>query len=405
MPPTPSSTTDAAKGAARESADGCVAAALAAGPGAAPLAAQIAVSRDWRSPADVQRLSVRYACTGSPEMPVLEATVDGARFPLDAPVRLLPVVVSKPWGREIWFTGMEARGESMVSGNGGELGLGSYLALAPDRLCGYRPIVLLKILDPRADPVLGELYLELHEEKREVYVVTAVHPAAWPDGRGRIRYGVNQASRRAHGSDDAFRSAFLEALRTYRAVRDAVDAGADGLAAEERAALEATRAFTDERSLAPGDVISVPTRVPHSLQHGVRVVEFQTPTYERLIVSSTQRVLTQTGWDSERAVALMHLDTPPQPVPEPVAAGVDRIVAFEDFGVWRLRLPAGRVQSLPDHLPYAVAYCIEGRVQAGGRPAPLILSDDQAAFIPGSAVGQPLTALDDTLLLLAAPEL
>ncbi len=389
--------------------DRLVAALLRSGPDAEPFDVQVTVPRPWRSPPDSQRLSVRYACAGSADVPKVEATVEGVTCALDDPIRLVPVVVPKPWGREIWFTGLEARGESSVRGRGGELGLGTYLALAPERLCRSRPIVLLKVLDPRPEPVLGELYLEVHEAKREVYVVTAVDPDAWPDGRGRIRFGVNQALRRAHGSDEAFRRAFLEAVRRYEAVRKAADAGAEDVGHEERIAREATLAFTAERELAPGDVISVPSRIPHSLQHGVRVVEFQTPTYERLIISSTQRVLTQSGWDSADAIAQMHLDTPEEPGPEAIAPGLDRIAAFDDFGVWRIRLARADGISLPAHIPYAVAYCISGRVSLAGRQAaassPLVLSAHEAAFIPHEAIGGLLAGEDDALLLVAAPGL
>src|SRR5690606_22232694 len=106
--------------------------------------------------------------------------------PLDSPVALEPVVIPKPWGREVWYTGYEARGESRVVGAGGTMGLAGYLALAPEMLTGNRPVVLLKVLDPSPVPVLGELYLEVHEHKREVYVVTHVDAGAWPDGTGYI---------------------------------------------------------------------------------------------------------------------------------------------------------------------------------------------------------------------------
>lgn len=35
-------------------------------------------------------------------------------FELGAAVNLIPVVIPKPWGREVWYTGMEARGRSGV---------------------------------------------------------------------------------------------------------------------------------------------------------------------------------------------------------------------------------------------------------------------------------------------------
>ncbi|HEY5646608.1 MAG TPA: hypothetical protein VIS76_11725 [Pseudomonadales bacterium] len=382
-----------------------MAAALGRGPNGNPVEATLIIPRAWRTPPDEQRLAVRYTCRGSVESPAIEADVDGIRFALDAPVRLLPVEIPKPWGREIWFTGIEARGESQVAGRGGELGLGSYLALAPERLCRHQHIVLLKILDPRPEPVLGELYLEVHEEKREVYVVTAIDPLAWPSGRGRIRYGVNPSVRRAMGSDHACRQAFLAAVARYESVRQAIDAGSEGLEAEETAAREAARAFTDERELVPGDVISVPTWLPHSLQHGVRVVEFQTPTYERLIVSSSQRVLTQSGWDSERAIGQMRLDIPPDPPPEPIAPGVERIAAFEDFAVWRARVEVDGELALPTELPYAVIYCISGSIELGGPAGALTLSAHEAAFLPAAATGKPISAKQDSLLLVAAPGL
>jgi hypothetical protein len=62
---------------------------------------------------------------------------------LDEPVRLCPAYIAKPWGQEIWFTGIEARGESGIATNAGELPLSQYLALAPRRLTRRAPLVLL----------------------------------------------------------------------------------------------------------------------------------------------------------------------------------------------------------------------------------------------------------------------
>lgn len=327
------------------------------------------------------------------------------RFNPDAPIGLLPVAIPKPWGREIWYTGIEARGESRAGSAQASLPLSEYLALAPERICQGRPLILLKILDPLPTPVLGELYLEVHAQKQEVYVVTAVDRDSWPDGRGRMRYGVNQQLRQAYGSDDAFRAAFLEALGRYESLRRQIDQGITGLEAAEADARSATLAFTESRELKVGDVISVPTWVPHSLQQGVRVVEFQTPTYERFILSSSQKVLTQDHWDSAHAVAHMQLEVPrAQPI-EPVAPGVDRIVRFSDFAVWRARLDAGEALSLPAGLPYALAFCIAGQLSLSGGERPLSLRPGEAALIPTSAVGQPVSAGEHSLLLIAAPGL
>lgn len=341
-----------------------------------------------------------------PETDTQRAIVDGIEVSLDEPCQLLPVEIPKPWGREIWYTGIEARGESRVRVPGvADLPLSTYLALAPAHPTRGHTPVLLKILDPLPTPVLGELYLEVHETKQEVYVVTAVDPAAWPDGRGRIRYGINQTRRQEFADDDAFRAAFLEALGEYEAVRREIDAGVNGLAEREAQARENCLAFTDERRLGIGDVIRVPTWLPHSLQQGVRVVEFQTPTYERFILSASQKVLTQDHWDSAHAVANMRLDTPEAPEPDPVGEHCERIVRFEDFGVWQARLSDGERFNLPEDIPYAVSFCISGAVHLGGPGNGLRLQAGEAALIPAAAVGFDIRSEPDCLLLLAAPGL
>jgi hypothetical protein len=106
-----------------------------------------------------------------------------------------------------------------------------------------------------------------------------------------------------------------------------------------RASMES---FTALMPLRIGDVVKVPCLLPHSLQHGVRTVEFQTPVYERLILSFAQKVLTQPDWDTNEAAALLQLD------PEPAAAfpllahgegwREEQIVQFGDFEVRRLTL-------------------------------------------------------------------
>lgn len=374
----------------------------------APRPERVRLRCPWR-PREAAELEISYQVRAGAGGESLSATVvtDGGRteLSLDDPLRLLPVEIGKPWGREIWYSGMERRGESRVQGTGGALDFGTYLALAPERICQRRLPVLLKILDPLPQPVLGELYLEVHEEKREVYVVTRVDPAAWPDGRGRMRYGMNRAHLETFASDEDGRNAFLAAIRRYEDVRRAVDAGESGRAEEEQAARNATLEFTGERELSIGDVVYVPTWVPHSLQNGVRVVEFQTPTYERHIISSTQKVLTQEGWDSERAIAGMRLDTPEDPRPEPVADGVERIARFEDFAVWRASLTREQTFALPAHIPYALVLCVTGALSLAGPSGSLALDAGEAAFVPAGAVGRSVLCTGAGISLAAAPGL
>ncbi len=128
-----------------------------------------------------------------------------AQIDLNAPARLLPVRIPKPWGQEIWYTGMEARGESQIETAAGPINLSQYLSADPTRTCASSPVLLLKILDPKPEPVYGDLYFEVHKEKREVYIVTHVDAQVWPDGRGAIRFGMNQTKRHTFADHFAFR--------------------------------------------------------------------------------------------------------------------------------------------------------------------------------------------------------
>src|SRR5690625_6902641 len=228
--------------------------------------------------------------------------------------------------------------------------------------------------------VVGDLYFELHEEKREVYVVTSIDPQAWPEGIGAIRYGFDPEVRAGFASDDAFRRAYLAAVRAYRGVRVELDQRLDrwlsgqglspaqpvapevraramatlptALQRQERELRRALARCTRLRPLRVGDVVQVPLHLPHALQHGVRTVEFQTPVYERLILSFAQKVLTQDHWDTEEAVERMALEPPPErPLPR-LRRGVgwveEQIVDVADFEALRLQGEEGVEAGLPE---------------------------------------------------------
>ena len=335
------------------------------------------------------------------------------RFALERAVPLAPVAIPKPWGREIWYTGIERRGVAGAGSDARRVPLPWLLALAPSRLCGGADnLILLKILDPLPDAVYGDLYFELHRHKQEVYVVTDVDRSAWPDGIGAIRFGFDAALRRQYGDDEGFLADYAAAVSAYRRVRRDIDALLDadrareGIGANEpvpaatlrrwleqlpqdlhRLELERRQAmerFTGRLPLRVGDVVKVPCWVPHSLQHGVRTVEFQTPVYERLILSFAQKVLTQTEWDTEEAVALLQLDPPPAAPWEITAEGEgwveERIVRFDEFEVRRITLQAGAERWLDAPATYALCMVIGGVLRLDGET----LAADQAVLIPGS---------------------
>ena len=111
----------------------------------------------------------------------------GAWINLFRPLCLKPIAIAKPWGQEIWYTGIEVRGQSLVEAavGGFTTPLPWLLSLAPMRFAGGadKSLCLLKVLDPLPDEVYGDLYFEMHEQKREVYVVThldqTAHGSPW----------------------------------------------------------------------------------------------------------------------------------------------------------------------------------------------------------------------------------
>jgi hypothetical protein len=306
------------------------------------------------------------------------------------PLPLTVTAIDKPWGRELWYTGVEQRGVCRFGDDSASVPIPWLQAVLPDNAAGVpgRPLVLLKVLDPSPEEVTGDLYFELHEEKREVYVVTHVDRRAWPDGVGYIRYGFCPEQIAAAGSEDAFRQAYRDRVAEYEAVRrridalDAPDTVPAALRAKELRLRHAMDAFTHRRPLRVGDVVVVPLRMPHSLQHGVRTIEFQTPVYERKILSFAQRVLTQDHWDTDDAVAVMRLQ-PPDTVPFerlPAAAGVscERIVDFEDFEVRRITVRRGASCRLYCEDTYSLVMGVDGQFAVGE----VLLGPEQALLLP-----------------------
>lgn len=346
---------------------------------------------------------------------------------LDRPIALQPVQIPKPWGQEIWYTGIEERGQSRVADDRGrEIPLPWLLSLCSRQVLGEDiggknkgELILLKILDPLPEPVFGDLYFEMHEEKREVYVVTHVDERAWPRGVGGIRFGFSQDKRASLSDDEAFKEAYLSAVTAYRAVREKIDAHLDvcrerdGIALdapvapatlrhwlaevpaslrEEEASLRASmESFIHVDPLQVGDVVKVPCFTPHSLLHGVRTVEFQTPVYERKILSFAQKVLTQKHWDTAAALERISLD-PPERVQLPVIASgagyrVEEVAVFEDFRVERIHLEPGAECRLDTAGRYSLLMGVAGDLQLNQCGLP----PEQARLI-SAATGAPILA-------------
>lgn len=350
--------------------------------------------------------------------------------------------IPKPWGEEVWFTGMEARGVcGFVSGGGqSPVPIPWLLQLSPQLLGSAKTLNLLKILAPHNQPQFGELYFEMHRQKREVYVVSDIDKSAWPAGEGAMRYGFRADVVAAYPDFTQFKAAYLKAVQEYSHCRRVLDGEQQrlraqaGLAendvvsleqaqqwqklmpapllAQEAASRKAMDAFVDFMPLRLGDVVQVPNGFPHALMHGVRVVEFQTPVYERLILSFGQKVLTQDHWDTVEALSLLETNPKAEPcagaarpiwVAEQEVAQIQSIVSFDDFEVWRLEfLVAGKLAwehlSLTDSrytLLMSLGQAVELEVAAKFEP----LAREQASFLPPGCQSGVLGGAGDVLLL------
>lgn len=284
---------------------------------------------------------------------------------LNEPLPLTPVHIAKPWGQEIWYSGIEARGVSEVNGTSIAWLLDIF---GPFIGCEHAPL-LLKILDPLPTENLGDLYFEMHEQKIEVYVVTNIDQQAWPDGKGAIRYGFNQQKLGEFESRDAFLSAYVEQVTNYQACRNEIDGLIENradvipeaLQEKEKHLREAMYAFTELRPLETGDVVTVRPLVPHSLQHGVRVVEFQTPHYERYILSFGQKVLTQDHWDTLEVFDKAIIEPVEFDKAKPLGENQDLVADFDEFKVVRIQIASGESITLESD-QYTMLMGIQGEL-------------------------------------------
>lgn len=290
-----------------------------------------------------------------------------------------------------------------------------------------KKITLLKTLDPLPDDVYGDLYFELHEEKQEVYIVTHIDERAWSDEFGAIRLGFDKAKKSEFDSDDDFKVAYLKSVKEYEKVRRQIDFLLDiekqkkdigvnepinaktlkelfgnispEFIAEEKTLRNEMNSFTALHTLQLGDVIKIPCFVPHALQHGVRTVEFQTPVYERKILSFAQKVLTQGHWDTEIALAKSLCDTPEQPQHRIVfnedGVSVDEIVNFDDFRVMRINLAEGKTYRLPAYASYGLLMPISSSCIVEIKNSETNIPPETAVFLPYAV----LSITNNTILI------
>jgi mannose-6-phosphate isomerase-like protein (cupin superfamily) len=326
-------------------------------------------------------------------------------FDLADPVRLVQHREGKPWGAELWFTGIEKRGVSGVETMSGErMSLAAYLTVLAgedkSRTKAFAHVPLLKILDPLPEPEKGCLYIEVHTEKWETYIITAVDARIWPDGRGRVLYGFSKSRiEDFEGNEANFKAALLEDVRSYEKIRRAIDSSDivdNALRVEEQAAWERVRAYFGFLEVEVGSVVRVPPFIPHSLQNGVQVVEFQTPTYERLVLAFNQKVLTQNHWDTEAALSAAVFKTTQQLAGDTgdfSAEGISgwkTVVEFPEFIVKRAQLASQSSLFWSSRSEAtSLLFVVEGRVRLSdseNRGRTIDASAGEALLLPPGAV-------------------
>lgn len=371
--------------------------------------------------------------------------VAGAVVSSEAPLRLGLHYEEKPWGREGWYTGVEKRGVSSVVSATGSTPLPYAVGMFPVPLTGMvsPEIILLKTLEPIAEEVYGDLYLEVHQQKWETYLVLDVDAAAWGGDSGILRAGLSAEkleSFRKKGGDwkESLKLEMTQAIGRYEACRRKIDSILEAVLEQKGTSLaeasvslrkEITQAeissetqeeettlrreaesFFGRYPLDVGDVACLPPGVIHSLQHGVKVVEFQTPTYERLIAMFAQKVLTQEHWDSEKAVASMDIcaydPQPPELLPAPAEGVVrERIVDFPQFTVERFILPPDVTMKARREGGYRLLFVSEGAGKLTMKGVDYDLAPEEAMLLPATRGEFQLTTSGDApfSVLLAIP--
>ena len=111
---------------------------------------------------------------------------------------------------------------------------------------------------------MGDLYLEMHEIKWEVYVVTALDPEAWPSGTGRILAGLNSEVMDRYR--DRFGASwrepllldFKEQIKEYEIIRKKMDQLLDQLKEQH--------GISGEEEITPQQLADLENKLPQELR-------------------------------------------------------------------------------------------------------------------------------------------
>lgn len=350
-----------------------------------------------------------------------------------------PIFIPKPWGQEVWFTGAEKRGVSKLKpkiNTNMNLPLVFVFSALPKRMLGNlfhnKDITLVKVLDPFPDEIFGDLYYELHSEKNEVYIVTEIVNSV-----GKIKFGINKNKLNEFSNDlEEFKKQFIFAIKQYEKTRREIDFLFDkirinnniplnlpvsinkikewmnlipmDLLIEEKKKRQEMDSFAGYLKLNIGDVIRVPVFVPHALQHGVKVIEFQTPTYERYIISFAQKVLTQENWDTDKAFENINLLFPQKSELEVLNHNEyyteELVCSFDEFKSSRFTVKTNYEFTLDSQNYYRILFNVNGTLQI------IVNLNNKINIMPGTCIFLPaatsvkLIAYTDVTFLICVPK-
>ena len=317
----------------------------------------------------------------------------------ETPFRLDTLDIKKPWGYEKWYTGVEKRGVVNVVDKYGKTELPYALNIFKKQILKnhQEELILLKKLIPSEKEIIGDLYYEMHEKKWEVYIVTEIDKSAWPNGEGIIKAGISPKKideyRKEHDKNWKLflRKDFKKAISEYEDLRRYIDNSKNNLSKDlrekEKTLRENATSFVGDYFVKEGDIVSFPTFQIHSLQHGVKVIEFQTPHYERLILMFGQKVLTQNFWDSEEVFKKMETDIYKPPKIEILHKKkgilIERFVNFPDFTADRLFLQPKMISENFLENDYHILIIISGQATIINKfGEKIFINPEDAVFIP-----------------------
>ena len=239
----------------------------------------------------------------------------------DKPVILSEGRLEKGWGDEILHTMIEGRFVADVTDTAGEKKskLPDVLKLFPGSF-GIDPednLVLLKILSPKKEPKIGDLYLEAHWEKYELYVVTDINKEVWEDGKGKVACGLNPQLVEEYRDkyqekwQERYKKDFRAASDAYRREIYAKYTAKEIKPPDEKESdfRDAVYRFIGYREVEIGDVLIFPKGTVHSLRHGIEVAEILSPHYERGVIVPTLKPVTSFGgeWFTDEAFSAMDM--------------------------------------------------------------------------------------------------